>query len=37
VDEAALVMNYFDMAALQKFSGYLNTYINASKMQAFLE
>jgi len=37
IDEAALVMNYFDMVALQKFSGYLTTYINASKLTNFLE
>ncbi len=34
VEEAALVMNMFDMVALQKFSGYLTTYINASKLEA---
>jgi hypothetical protein len=26
-------MNSFDMVALQRFSGYLTTYINASKLQ----
>ena len=34
VEETALVMNSFDMVALQKFSGYLTTYINASKLEA---
>ncbi len=34
VEETALVMNSFDMVALQKFSEKLTTYINASKLEA---